>query len=326
MYRLVAISFLGLVTTITGSSPVPEPKQPKEPLTAPVTDITKEGEEKLDKALTALLTVSKQNLEAAQNLTAGHKATHDKLDSMDSKLNKLSSIDDSLADIKHLLEHGHTHSSAKDIDIDSPPENNGDEDRAAQLKLSMLRMGNSTFTIKDLDKMDLEELELLNRIGSILEKAPSIGEQSSTVISSSSSSNSTHTPSARVAKNNIPALSSPKYNVMGSWAKAYNKTALKNHLYNEHGHTDLNGLSIGQLWYIQAKDHDTGFNHNNGTLSPESNWFTKGTSSRDINPSPPVGPTPPPYYEDCPNGVCPSGSGYIFNGPLARSWRRARGR
>jgi len=92
-----------------------------------------------------------------------------------------------------------------------------------------------------------------------------------------------------IVRSRYRSISSPRWNLNGSWSLVKSKPALVNHLATTHSYSRswLDGLSINQLWAVHDDSHDGGL--------------------RDVQPVP-ITPAPivQPPSNGCPNGVCPT--------------------
>lgn len=65
-------------------------------------------------------------------------------------------------------------------------------------------------------------------------------------------------PQRIVSKTVVRSVSSPRWNLNGSWSRVRNRSDLENHLVVTHdiSRSRLSKLSINQLWYIHDSSHD----------------------------------------------------------------------
>ena len=66
-------------------------------------------------------------------------------------------------------------------------------------------------------------------------------------------------PQRLVSKTVVRSVSSPRWNLNGSWSRVKNRTDLANHLIVTHKleRSRLGSLTINQLWHLHDSEHDS---------------------------------------------------------------------
>lgn len=143
-------------------------------------------------------------------------------------------------------------------------------------------------------------------------------------------------PSKSTTRIVIRSKTSPRWNLNGSLGDAYNRSKMVNHLATASSHrriqavfsrSQLNTLSIGQLWTLHDDDHE-------GRTITRARFFQSDVIP--VDPDPILSPSPGgdnggggDYFDPCPSGACPDSTRFrLFqrSGPVFPNaiwnWRR----